>query len=243
MLAHYDEILAHLAEGKNVDVAYLDFAKAFDKVDFGVLLNKLSRIGIRGKTLAWIKSFLQGRTFMVVVNGATSTPYLVISGVPQGSVLGPLLFIILLRDIDKDIVVSSVRSFADDTRISKSISNPSDIKLFQGDLQQIYHWAERYNLTFNDTKFELVQYGNDKDLKELGRYESNSQSPIKSCDSVRDLGITMSNDASFKDHLDDIVTSANKLVGWICRTFMSRSSLDMLSLWKSLVLLKMEYCS
>ena len=86
-----------------MDVIYLDFAKAFDKVDHAIVLTKLSLLGIKGKLLDWIKSFLTDRTQYVVVNGFLSDPCKVISGVPQGSVLGPLLFLVLIGDIDDDI--------------------------------------------------------------------------------------------------------------------------------------------
>ena len=94
---------------------YLDFAKAFDKVDFNIVLEKIRKLGINGELLKWIKSFLTDRTQNVVVNGKTSHTMEVISVVPQGSVLGPLIFLILLEDIDSNVDYSKVRSFADNT--------------------------------------------------------------------------------------------------------------------------------
>ena len=115
-----------LEQGFNVDVVYLDFAKAFDKVDHNILLHKLKSLGINGKTLRWIQSFLEDRVQRVVVNGQLSTPSQVISGVPQGSVLGPLLFLVLIGDIDENIVNSLIASFADDTRATKGIKTETD---------------------------------------------------------------------------------------------------------------------
>ena len=92
-----------MEEGYDVDVIYLDFAKAFDKVDFTIILQKLHDLGIRGHLGRWIHQFITGRTQSVLVNGSRSKPANVISGVPQGSVLGPLLFLVLIGDIDKDI--------------------------------------------------------------------------------------------------------------------------------------------
>ena len=109
-----------------MDVVYLDFAKAFDKVDHNILLHKLKSLGINGKTLRWIQSFLEDRVQRVVVNGQLSTPSQVISGVPQGSVLGPLLFLVLIGDIDENIVNSLIASFADDTRATKGIKTETD---------------------------------------------------------------------------------------------------------------------
>ena len=115
LLAHHDEVLSILESGMNVDTIYLDFAKAFDKVDHKIFLKKLSLLGVRGKVLAWLTSFLTSRTQKVMVNGVLSDASPVISGVPQGSVIGPLLFLILISDIDIDVVASFLSSFADDT--------------------------------------------------------------------------------------------------------------------------------
>ena len=103
LLSHYDRILEFLEDGANVDVIYLDFAKAFDKVDFGVTLKKLNAMGIRGKVGHWIYSFLTNRTQTVLVNRTRSRQAEVKSGVPQGSVLGPFLFLVLIGDINRII--------------------------------------------------------------------------------------------------------------------------------------------
>ena len=110
LLAHHDNVLNLLEQGYNVDVVYLDFEKAFDKVDHNILLQKLKNENIDGKTLQWIKCFLEDRTQRVVVNGILSNPQRVLSGVPQGSVLGPLLFLTLIGDIDEEVLNASVSS-------------------------------------------------------------------------------------------------------------------------------------
>ena len=104
LLAHFDKILGCLEEGKNVDTIYLDFSKAFDKVDHRILMQKLKAIGIGGKVGRWIYSFLTGREQIVIVNGVHSKPGPVLSGVPQGSVLGSLLFLIMMTDINENII-------------------------------------------------------------------------------------------------------------------------------------------
>ena len=126
LITHYENIISNLEAGKNVDVIYLDFAKAFDKVDFLIILKKLNSMGIKGKIGTWIHSFLTNRTQRVLVNGESSKPSAVISGVPQGSVLGPLLFLVLIGDIDKNVSSAFISSFADDTRATHDIENDAD---------------------------------------------------------------------------------------------------------------------
>merc|ERR1711888_288169 len=121
LLAHYELILEALGDNSSVDVIYLDFSKAFDKVDHGILMNKLKKYNITGELAIWIHNFLNNRTQQVTVEKCLSSETKVISGVPQGSVLGPLLFLILLADIDEDANSSKVSSFADDTRFLKKI--------------------------------------------------------------------------------------------------------------------------
>ena len=150
----------------NVDVIYLDFAKAFDKVDHGVLLHKLKERGISGKLGTWIHSFLTGRVQRVMVEGAQSIRSEVISGVPQGSVLGPLPFLVMIGDINQGVTHSRVTSFADDTRVSKAIRTEEDIKVLQRDLEKIYTWASTNNMSFNNEKFEILRYGTNKILQE-----------------------------------------------------------------------------
>ena len=126
LLAQYDLVLRQMEEGKNIDVIYLHFAKAFDKVDHGILIHKLRHIGISGKLGIWLNDFLTDRSQSVVINGTTTEPFEVMGGVPQGTVLGPILFLIYVLDIDAEMVESSVSSFADDTRVSKGIISLQD---------------------------------------------------------------------------------------------------------------------
>ena len=140
------------------DLIYLDFAKAFDKVDHDLLLKKLKRYGIDGKLLTWLSSFLSGRTQTVIVDGVRSYSNPVRSGVPQGTVLGPILFLLFVNDIELFIDHSKIRYFADDSRLLKSISSSSDSLLLQKDLENVLHWAKTNNMTLNEDKFELIQH-------------------------------------------------------------------------------------
>ena len=243
LLIHFEELINAVGSGKNADVIYLDFSKAFDKVDFNILLHKLSRMGIRGNLYKWLEKFLTGRKQCVTVNGVLSAFVEVLSGVPQGSVLGPLLFIIMMKDIDENIMHATIKSFADDTRATLAVQHPDDMVKLQNDLNKIYRWAESNNLEFNDLKFEVVQYGDDEELKSSHLYVSSSKQIIQSTNTVKDLGVLMSSDCSFKNHIQSMVAGAKSVAGWALRTFKTRSPHAMLTLWKSMVLPKLEYCS
>lgn len=242
LIEHYDLILEHLENGGNVDVIYLDFAKAFDKVDHGILCHKLLTMGIGGKLGEWLHEFLHGRMQKVLVNGASSPAATVKSGVPQGTVLGPILFLVHIADINNDIV-SHVSSFADDTRVLRPILNENDVESLQSDLRTIYAWQELNNMEFNDKKFEALRYGKNQQIKSDTLYTTPSNTPIEVKHSVKDLGIVMSDDGSFKPHILALCNKIRKLTGWILRTFITRDRETMKVLWSSLIQPHIDYCS
>ena len=243
LLEHYDHVLNMLEEGYNVDTIYLDFSKAFDKVNFNVLLKKIQAIGISGKLYDWLHSFLINRKQVVVVNGSISKSETVLSGVPQGTVLGPLLFLIMIMDINEDVKNSMLSSFADDTRVMRGIQSSDDSNLLQLDLNIVYEWANKNDMSFNSCKFELVQYGKNEILKEQSAYKTDKNSFISKKNVVKDLGILMSSDGTFKDHIFNVANRAKTMCSWILRTFQSRSPSLMLTLWKTMVLPILDYCS
>ena len=138
---------------------FLDFAKAFDKVDHSILMKKVIKHGIKGKIGRWILDFLTDRKFRVIVNGTESEEEDVTSGVPQGTVLAAILFTIMISDIDEEVKNCILRCFADDTRVNKNIKTVADKKKMQEDLDTIYKWAEDNAMKFNGNKFEQLSYG------------------------------------------------------------------------------------
>lgn len=240
LLSHHEKILIGLENKKDMDVIYLDFAKAFDKVDHGILLHKLRDSGISGKLGKWLHCFLVNRQQSVAVSGVVSKPSIVTSGVPQGSVLGPLLFLLHISDINKLVKYSTVSSFADDTRILKEVSTTADADLLKKDLSAIYLWAEQNNMSFNSSKFEHINYG--KDQLNVHTYSAHDGSTIESKRQVLDLGVTLSRDGSFTLHITNITKKARKQAGWILRTFRTRDITPMLTLYKSLIIPLLEYC-
>ena len=242
LIAHYDHITRLLESGHNVDVIYIDFAKAFDKVDYLVTMKKLKGMGISGKLGRWIHAFLTNRKQAVVVNGTKSMPADVKSGVPQGSVLGPLLFLVLIGDIDREVATAFVSSFADDTRAANGISTNADVCDLQVDLDAIYHWADENNMEFNNTKFECLRYGCNNDLKACTSYKAKSGECITEVDNAKDLGVTLSSNGNFKEYIKNVLSTATQLCGWVLRTFNTRKTLPMMTLWKALIRSRLDYC-
>ena len=145
----------HRNIGKQTDIILLDFSKAFDKVNHAKLILKLHNNGIRGRTLSWIRAFLNGRSQTVVLEGDCSEEVPVTSGVPQGSVLGPILFLISINDLP-DKVKSQVRLFADDTAAYLAISKLADSEQLQADLDILQEWEIRWDMQFNPSKCQVI---------------------------------------------------------------------------------------
>ena len=136
LLEFFEEVTSILDGGKPVDVIYLDFAKAFDKVPHRRLIRKLQSHGIQGQVLKWIEGWLKGRKQRVSLNGRFSKWCEVLSGVPQGSVLGPLLFLIFINDIDDD-VISKLCKFADDTKVGRAVGSEDEVNILRNDLKKL----------------------------------------------------------------------------------------------------------
>ena len=156
LFAHFDTVYESLSTGCDMDCIYLDYSKAFDKVDHRLLLMKLKRIGFNGKLITWIQSFLNGRSQAVVVDGQHSKSCSITSGVPQGTVLGPVLFLVFINDLGDVIKHSHISYFADDTRLTKKIKCEEDCKELQTDLQSTIRWSFENNMVLNEKKFQLI---------------------------------------------------------------------------------------
>ena len=151
-----EELHQNLQDGKQTDIILLDFSKAFDKVSHKKLIYKLHGYGIRGKTLRWIKSFLNGRSQSVVLEGDCSEEVPVTSGVPQGSVLGPILFLEYINDLPEK-VKSQVRLFADDTAAYLAINSLADSRHLQDDLDILQVCEVNWNMEFNPGKCQVIR--------------------------------------------------------------------------------------
>ena len=244
LLHHHDVILKGLEEGANVDSVYLDFSKAFDKVDKGILAQKMKKMGICGLLGEWLFAFLTSRSQVILANGEASSPSEVTSGVPQGTVLGPLLFIILINDLGEDVFNSFISLFADDTRITKHIKSEEDIEEFQNEINKVYKWCKNNNMMLNTTKFEVLKHGKDEELKnDFNYFTPDHEEIIERKEVLRDLGIQANEKATFDDHINKVCNTVNRKVGWVLRTFSTRSKSVMMLLWKQLIQGHIDYGS
>ncbi|CAL4209014.1 unnamed protein product [Meganyctiphanes norvegica] len=242
LLQHYCDIFETLSEGTRIDTIFLDFAKAFDKVNHEILLEKVANHKIKGKIGRWLQEFLNNRKYRVVANGEMSDVQDVLSGVPQGTVLAAVLFVIMISDIDKNVKSSIVRLFADDTKISLKIKHEEDKIKLQKDIDIIYDWANKNLMQFNENKFEQMSHGETKNIN-IEPYKTPSGKEIKIGATVKDLGVIANNDLLFREHIDNIVTSSKVMSGILLRTFSTREEVPMMRMFNSYIKSKLEYCS
>jgi len=235
-----DDVMKDLNEDSNADVVYLDFRKAFDRVDHTILLKKLHHYGIRDKVLTWFEAFLRDRKQYVLINGVKSRTIEVVSGVPQGTVLGPLLFLLYVDDLSEVVINCLLKLFADDSKLQKLIRSMIDHAALQKDMEAVEKWARLNNMALNSQKYQLLQHGKIPELKVPYYLEDGSE--LLGSEVVRDLGVHVDNALNWKIHIQTKVTEASKKAGWILRTFTSRDQDVMLLLYKSYVRSLVEYC-
>jgi hypothetical protein len=222
--------------GNEVDIAYLDFSKAFDVVPNQRLLDKIRAHGITGKVATWIQDFLSNRQQRVQVQGATSTWSQVHSGVPQGSVIGPILFCIYINDLP-DSSIASTLLFADD---SKAYSNTNDDpNKLQDDLDSKHDWSDDWLLRFNASKCKLLHLGK---ASGTNRFQLGDQ-VIEEVQEEKDLGVFFDSKLAFDTHINMIVTKANRTLGIIKRKFKHLDAEAFVILYKTKVRSILEYAS
>ena len=163
LISTLDDFANCLKKQQQIDAILLDFSKAFDKVDHEGLILKLEHLGIRNSLLNWIRSFLIGRNQRVVIEGKESSPTKVLSGVPQGTVLGPLFFLVYINDISKGLSEGTkLKLFADDSLLYRTIKNPSDSAILQKDLNTLQIWEKKWKMEFHPGKCQLLKVTNKK---------------------------------------------------------------------------------
>jgi hypothetical protein len=218
-------------------VIYLDFAKAFDTVPHKRLIHKLRAYGIRGKVLLWITAFLSNRRQKVVLRSGSSRWENVISGVPQGSILGPILFLLYVNDIPS-IVSSTAKMFADDTKLYCPIHDVGDCRTLQADLNKLTEWSKTWLLKFNETKCVVLR------IKQSLEYAySLNGFPLQEVLQQKDLGVIISNNLLPHNHIHSIVKKSNQRIGLIRRCFTDITLEKVEILFNSLIRPILEYGS
>ena len=219
LLMTIHDLAQNLNNRKQTDVILLDFTKAFDKVSHKRLCSKLAHYGIRGALLTWINDFLTGRTQRVTVNGCISDDTRVTSGVPQGTVLAPLLFLVYIcNDLPKDIV-SSVKLYADDVLIYRTINSEQDHMILQQDLNMLQKWADTWLMTFNPTKCEFIHVNvSHKKHPRICDYYIQDH-PVTH---AKYLGVTIDEHLSFNELVNRIAHKANTVKAFLQRNITSR---------------------
>ncbi|KAG7298080.1 hypothetical protein JYU34_018850 [Plutella xylostella] len=208
-------VLNNIDGGNQVDAIYTDFSKAFDKVSHNVLLSKLSVMGVHGSLLRWVTSYVTNRSQSVVVGGARSELVKMSSGVPQGSLLGPLFFNAYIFDIYKCFKNAHFNLFADDLKLFLVIDSLNDCNRLQNDLIRLQEYCAVNQLELNAKKCFKISYTR-KTNKILHSYTI-ADTILTEKAKIRDLGVIMDNKMMFDAHISSIITRANKMLGFIMR--------------------------
>ena len=233
-------MLLTLERGHQEDVLVLDFSKAFDKVNHALLVHKLRQYGITRRTCSWIESFLADRTQTVVVGGTKSDPVSVQSAVPQGSVLGPSLFLLYINDLPAGLS-STARLFADDTMCHRDVDSKEEQRQLQEDLDKLAAWEEKWSMSFHPEKCSTLHMTRRRTTLDEAYTLHGHQLQVEP--HVKYLGVTISEDLRWVTHTQQVVNKANKTLGFLRRNLKIRNKRVKERAYKALVRPILEYAS
>jgi len=245
LLQVIDEWTKILDTGGTVNCIYMDFKKAFDTVPHHRLLKKVESFGIKGPILKWIKDFLSGRCQHVVINGEKSQAEKVTSGIPQGSVLGPLLFVLFINDLP-DNIKSQVFMFADDTKLYREVTSIEDQTQLQIDLDKLQDWSNKWLLKFHPGKCKVLRIGTKTGLTKVPYKmvtEKNEVIELEESSHEKDIGVIIDDKLNFEAHISEKVNTANRIAGTIRRTYEHLDEESFALLFKALVRPHLEYAN
>ena len=240
LLVTINEWFSYLDNKIPVDAAYLDFRKAFDTVPHKRLLSKLHGYGVRENTLRWVEDFLNQRTQYVRVNSDKSETVPVTSGVPQGSVLGPTLFIYFINDLP-DEAESFIKIFADDTKAYTSINTEEDQKRLQRTINNMVEWTEKWLLKFNSEKCKILHLGKNNPKYKYTIKGNGIETDLAETLCEKDLGIMVDPLLNFNEHRDTTVKKARRTSSMLLRHISHKEKDIMVPLYKALVRPIIEY--
>lgn len=205
-----------LENGNEVDVVATDFSKAFDKVSHPIILFKLKELGFQPLFIKWVESYLKDRQYKVLFRSCISNAINATSGVPQGSHIGPLLFILTINDVEWVIKKSCLSVYADDMKIYREISSPSDSIPLQEDLNRFAIWCQKNCLELNIAKCQTITHSR-KRLPSVPRDYLIGGAPVGRVSLIRDLGVLCDRELDFRPHIDSILCKANSALGFVKR--------------------------
>ena len=242
LISTLDDFATCLKNKEQIDAILLDFSKAFDKVDHEGLLLKLEHLGIRNSLFYWIRSFLVGRKQRVVVEGVASEPSDVLSGVPQGTVLGPLFFLIYINDIAQGLSKGTVlKLFADDSLLYRVIKSPRDREILQRDLDLLQNWEKKWKMEFHPGKCQHMKITNKKDPLPSNYFIHGV--PISITDSAKYLGVVIDAKLKWKQHYSEILKKCNGTLAFIRRNLNKAPKNIKAGCYTALVRPRAEYAS
>lgn len=208
------ELASSLNKRIRTDMIILDFSKAFDRVPYQRLLKKAHHYGVRGTTLQWISALLHNRTQQVLVQGQTSDTAPVISGVPQGSVLGPLLFLLFINDLPEGLQ-SKTRLLADDCILYRQIKSTEDQAVLQKDLDKLAAWEQKWGMDFHPKKCSVLHVTRARSLPQTTYILKGVELAVEK--TSRYLDVDIQADLSWKAHVERINQKANNMLGFLRR--------------------------
>ena len=208
-----------ISTGKQTDAIYTDYSSAFTSVNHTLLLHKLQHsFNITGVAYSWLKSYLSNRTQRVVLNGKHSDWTPVQSGVPEGSILGPLLFACYVADIPLHIRSGCIM-YADDVKLYHRIQNQADTDELQADLDRLLQWSNTWRLRLNPVKCKFISFTlRTSPINSAYTLDGHS---LERCDRIRDLGVILDSKLTFSHHIDATVAKANRMLGLLMRSMQS----------------------
>ena len=240
VLDRWTEILDN---GNCIDVAYCDFMKAFDTVPHQRLLHKLRMYGIGPKYIKWLSAFLVGREQRVIVKGEPSTKRSVTSGIPQGSVMGPILFVLYINDLPEALKFGSeLYLYADDTKVFREICSQDDCITLQRDIKLMQEWSEKWLLKFHPEKCKTMRIGRSKVIDFEYKLKE-SMNPMEKSEAEKDVGVVIDENLNFERHMNEKINKANAVLGAIRRTFQYLDKITFKMLYTSMVRPILEYAN